>query len=95
MKTMLDCVYKGIKEIKAGSFTDVNGKTINYTDSYKIVIDEIVNDRAITRELKIKKELALNISKNYKLYDNICISFDVYFLNNNLVYKITNVGIRK
>lgn len=95
MKTIFDCVYKGIKEIKAGSFTDSNGKTINYPDSYKLVIDEIVNERAISRELKIKKELALNVAKNYKLYDNICVSFDVYFLNNDLVYKITNVGIRK
>lgn len=95
MKTMLECVYKGIKEIKAGSFTDPNGKVINYPDSYKIVIDEIVNDRAITRELKIKKEIALNLTQNIKLYDKISIALDVYFLNNNLVYKITNVGIRK
>ena len=28
-------------------------------------------------------------------FEGFGISFDVYFLNNNLVYKITNVGIRK
>lgn len=95
MKTMLDCVYKGIKEIKAGSFTDLTGKVINYPDSYKLIIDEVVNDRAITRELRLKKEIAINITSNFKLYDKICIAFDVYFLNNDLVYKITNVGLRK
>ena len=45
MKTAIEALYKGIKETKAGSFINNNGETINYNGSYKLIFDQIINDR--------------------------------------------------
>lgn len=84
--------FKGIKEKKAGSFTNKEGKLINYNDTYKILVDEIYEGVAYTREFKLKKEMALALSPLLKLYDNIVITFDIVLLNDNEFYlKIINI----
>lgn len=95
MKILYDCIFKGIEEKKAIEFTNSAGSTVSIPEHFKINVDEIYEGRCITRQLRINREIALNVSKNFKLYDPIIISLDVYFVNNNLAYKISNVGLKK
>lgn len=92
MITQLECVYKGIKEIKAGSFKNENGDTIHYPDSYRIRFDQIIAGLPKETETKITKELALNIAKNLQIYDKIVITFNVIIYNPNTIrISINNV----
>ena len=44
MVCSLECVYKGINEIKAGSFKDKDtGELISYPDIYRIRFDQILS----------------------------------------------------
>lgn len=90
MVSNLECVYKGIKEIKGGTFTNEKGETINYKESYRIRFDQIIAGLPKETELKITKELALNIAKNLQLYDKIVITFNVTIYNSNTIRIIVN-----
>lgn len=83
----LDAVYKGIKEIKGGSFQNENGETINYKDSYRIRFDQTIAGLPKETEIKITKELALNLARNFQLYDKIVITFNV------IIYKPNTIRI--
>lgn len=88
----LECVYKGIKETKAGSFTDDKGNTINYHEFYKIRFDQIINGLPKETECKLSKEIALNTAKNLNLYDKIVINFNIiYYSSNNISISINNI----
>lgn len=93
MVCSLECVYKGINEIKAGSFKDkVTGELISYSDIYRIRFDQILSGLPKETEFKITKELALNIAKNIQLYDKIVITFNVIVYNSkNFRIFVTNV----
>ena len=92
MISRLECVYKGIKEVKAGSFVNSNGQNIEYKGGYKIVFDQVINNIPKETELKIDKNIALNIIPTFKPYDKIVITFDiVVFGNNNISIKINSV----
>lgn len=85
MVSQLECIYKGIREIKAGEFLDSNGEKIKYNDSYRLRFDQIINGLPKETEIKVKKELALNIIKNFNIYDKIVITFNIVFYNNNKI----------
>lgn len=88
----LEAKYKGIKEIKAGSFTNKDGKLINYKDSYKMLFDQILDGLPKETEIKITKEIALNLAKNLNIYDNIVIKFSVVYYNaNNIKFSVISV----
>lgn len=88
----LECVYKGIKEIKAGSFINENGETINYKESYRLRFDQIIAGLPKETETKISKELALNIARNLQIYDKIVINFNIIIYNSTTIrVNITNV----
>lgn len=92
MVSELECVYKGIKEIKAGTFKNENGETINYSDSYRVRFDQIIGGLPKETELKITKELALNLAKNLQIYDKIVINFNIIIYNSNAIrIKINNI----
>ena len=85
MTSQLECIYKGIREIKAGEFINTNGEKIKYNEYYKLRFDQIINGLPKETEIKIKKELALNVVKNFNIYDKIVITFNILFYNNNRV----------
>lgn len=88
----LECVYKGIKEIKGGTFTNENGETINYKEIYRIRFDQIIAGLPKETETKITKELALNIARNLQIYDKIVITFNVIIYNPNTIrISVNNV----
>ena len=92
MKTAIECIYKGIKETKAGSFVNSYGQTINYNGSYKIVFDQIIKGIPKETELKIAKEIAVNLIPNLKAYDRVVINLDItIYGNNNIAVKIVSI----
>lgn len=92
MIAKLECVYKGINEHKAGSFTNDEGKTIKFNDFYTIRFDQIIKGLPKETEVKIDKSLALNIAKNFNLYDKIIISFNIIYYNRkNIIITINNI----
>lgn len=90
----LEAKYKGIRECKAGSFTNKDGKLINYKDSYRLVFDQIIDGLPKQCEIKITKEIALNLAKNLNIYDNIVIKFSVIYLT-AINIKISVVSVTK
>ena len=86
----LECVYKGIKEIKGGTFQNDKGETINYKDSYRIRFDQIIAGLPKETEMKITKELALNFARNLQIYDKIVITFNVIIYNANTIRVSVN-----
>lgn len=93
MKCALLCKYKGVKHIQAGSFI-IDGVEKSYKESYKLIFDQIFNDIPKECSLKIKKELALNISANCKPYDNIVINLDIDIYDNSNI-RLNVVSIEK
>lgn len=92
MKTFIEGLYKGVKEIKAGSFVNSNGENISYNGSYKLIFDQNINGIPKETELKISKDIAVNILPNYKPYDKIVINLDVIiYNNNNIAVKVLSV----
>lgn len=92
MKSAIEGIYKGIKETKAGSFINTQGQTINYNGSYKIIFDQLINGIPKETELKITKEIAMNIMPNCKPYDKIVINLDItIYGNNNISVKVVSI----
>lgn len=92
MKAELECVYRGIKEIPEGSFTNDKGDIIKYSKHYKINIDQIINGLPVETLLSISQEKALNCAKILTLYDKIVITFNIIIYNkSNITYKIDNI----
>lgn len=92
MKTAIECIYKGIKETKAGSFINSNGQTINYNGSYKIIFDQFIKGLPKETELKIAKELAINLIPNLKAYDRVVLNLDItIYGNNNIALKVVSI----
>lgn len=85
MVSELECVYKGIKEIKGGSFLNEKGETINYNDTYRIRFDQILSGLPKETEIKITKELALNLARNLQIYDKIVIKFNIIIYNSKTI----------
>lgn len=94
MVSELQCIYKGIREVKAGSFQNEKGDTINYKESYRIRFDQTISGLPKETELKITKELALNLAKNFQLYDKIVINFNIIVYNSSSI-RININNVRK
>lgn len=89
----LDAKYKGIREIKAGSFINHDGKTIKYPEGYRLFFDQIVDGLPKQCEIKISKETALNLAKNLNIYDNIVIKFSIiYYTAINIRVSVISVN---
>lgn len=94
MVTSQEVKFKGIKCIPAGSFTNDKGQLINYKESYRIIFDQIINGLPKETSLKITKEQAMNIGQNFRLYDDMIITFNVIIYNSNNI-SITLRDVRK
>ena len=95
MKTAIEGLYKGIRETKAGSFINTQGQTINYNASYKIIFDQLINGIPKETDLKIAKDIAMNIMPNCKPYDKIVINLDItIYGNNNISVKVVSIEKR-
>lgn len=75
-----EVIYKGIREIPAGTFINEKGDSINYKDSYKFRFEMIYNGLPQIFEIKCTKEFALNCAKNFKINDklNVTFVFNIY-----------------
>lgn len=75
-----EVIYKGIREIPAGTFTNEKGENINYKDSYRFRFEMIYNGLPQIFELKCTKEFAYNCAKNTKINDklNVTFVFNIY-----------------
>lgn len=92
MKCAIEGIYKGIREVKAGSFVNANGENINYSGSYKIIFDQLINGIPKETELKINKDIAINIMPNCKPYEKIVINLDItIYGNNNISVKVVSI----
>lgn len=70
-----EVIYKGIKEIPAGSFTNEKGEKINYKDGYKFRFELIYKGLPQIFEIKCTKEFAINCAKNNKINDKLNVTF--------------------
>ena len=92
MKSAIEGIYKGIRETKSGSFINTQGQTINYNGSYKIIFDQFINGFPKETDLKITKEIAMNLMPNCKPYDKIVINLDItIYGNNNISVKVVSI----
>lgn len=75
-----EVIYKGIREIPAGQFTNEKGDIINYHESYKFRFEMVYNGLPQIFEIKCTKEFALNCAKNTKINDklNVTFVFNIY-----------------
>ena len=78
--------FKEIRKVEKGSFTNAKGEVINYGESYKLKVDEIIEDRIVERIFKVDKENTsiLNQLKSVKPYTDIKLRFDVKIYNSRV-----------
>lgn len=92
MKSAIEVLYKGIREVKSGSFVNTNGQTVNYNGSYKLIFDQLINGLPKETELKVSKDIAMNLMPNLKPYDKIVINLDItIYGNNNIAIKVVSI----
>lgn len=73
-------VFRELKKVDAGSFTDKEtGEVISYKESYKLKVDEISEDGINERIFKVTTDNVnvLNGLKNVEPYNKIDIEFDL------------------
>lgn len=92
MKAQLECIYKGIQEVKGGSFLNTEGQKIEYKTFYKLRFDQIINGLPKETDIRINNELALNTARNFSLYDKVVITFNIVIYSKSKVnIKITDI----
>lgn len=84
-------VFKTIALRKSGTFTDENGKVIEYPSCYVLKVDELTNTGDINeRKFKIdtNKEKLIEKLKELKAYDNVYLKFELTFYSSNVTVEI-------
>lgn len=87
-------VFKELKKVEAGSFTNkVSGEVINYNESYKLKVDEITEQGINERVFKVATDNTnvLNGLVGVKTYDKIDIEFDLELYSNGVRLTPSNV----
>lgn len=74
-------VFKGLEKRDSGTFTDPNGRVVNYPESYVLKVDENTDNGIYERRFKVKVDntVLLNKLKNLKPYDKVNLLFDINF----------------
>ena len=83
--------YKGLSTVDAGTYPDkTTGKEISYDGFYHLWVDEIRDNRAIERKLRIEldNEILINKLRTLELFASIKLEVDLFFDYNNKPYKI-------
>ena len=72
-------VFRELKKIEKGVFTNDKGEEIPYNESYKLKVDEISEDGINERVFKVATDNVnvLNGLKNVEPYNKIDIEFDL------------------
>ncbi len=78
-----DFIFKSIEKRDGGTFTNENGKEIEYDASYRLKVDEITENGIDERIFKIplKSRQLYEDLKALKHYDAIVLEFDIVFSN--------------
>lgn len=72
-------VYKGVEKREGGSFKNDKGQEVEYTSSYLLKFDELVDGDPIERKVKFpsqNKEL-YNKFKELDVYTKVTVEFEV------------------
>lgn len=77
--------FKGIEKREGGSFTNAQGRQINYDESYSLKVDEETEKGIFERNFKVKKDSDLvDDLLLVKPYTNIILEFDITFYGRNI-----------
>lgn len=91
MKCVGNFKFKGLTKREGGSFTDSNGKVINYKESYSLKVDEQTENGIYERQFKVAIDSPLIPElSTFELYDDITLEFDVKIFGS----KITVIPVR-
>ena len=83
MKCIGKFKYKGYEIKEAGSFINEKGKKVEYSSKYAFKLDEIVDEGACERIIKVELDNPIIMQlKSHKLYDDVTIEFDLQFTSN-------------
>lgn len=76
-----DFIFKSIEKREGGTFTNDNGKEIEYDASYRLKVDEITENGIDERIFKIplKFKTLYEDLKALKPYEAIILEFDIVF----------------
>ena len=87
-------MFKEIRKVDKGTFTNENGEEINYGDSYKLNVDETTEKGIKNRVFRIAKDntLLINQCRNLKPYTEVKIKFDVDIYDTRVVLKPVSVS---
>ena len=79
MKCEGNFVFKSIEKREGGEFTNERGKSIKYEPTYRVVVDEILNNKIIQRFFKFpcSNTTLFEKFKNLHAYDDIVLAFNV------------------
>lgn len=78
--------FRSLEKRAGGSFTNEQGKFIQYDDCYVLSVDEMTAHGLQVRNFRIStsNEQILNKLKTKKVYDNINILFEVSLYRSNV-----------
>ena len=78
--------FRGIEKREGGSFTNSEGKVIDYKPSYVVFVDEDVNGKIFERKFKfpIENEALYRKFSELDIYDKIEVYFDINFIGTSV-----------
>lgn len=85
MKCVGNFKFKGLTKRDGGSFTNTNGKVINYKESYNLKVDEQTENGIYERQFKVSVDSPLVPElMALDLYDDITLDFDLKIYGNRI-----------
>ena len=78
--------FKGIEKREGGSFTNAEGKVVNYQASYVVTVDEEVDGKIYERKLKFSAQNVALFEKfaDISPYEDVQIYFDINFIGTSV-----------
>lgn len=77
--------FRGLSQKDGGTFTNSNGRVINYNSSYQLKLDETTDKGVYERTFKIPLDSPLIAQLAQKqMYDEIIMEFEIVFFGSNV-----------
>lgn len=95
MKCLGKFKFRGIERKDGGSFTDNNGRVVNFKESYAIKLDEILPEGSVIERLfkiPVDSPLVPQLSK-LEVYQDVTLEFDVLIYRNST--KLVPIAIKQ
>lgn len=95
MKCLGKFKFRGIERKDGGSFTDNNGRVVNFKESYAIKLDELLPDGLVIERLfkiPVDSPLVPQLSK-LEVYQDVTLEFDVLIYRNST--KLVPIAIKQ